>query len=125
MNRRGHLIFALGLGAIVFYLLKDFNIISIPINIVLFHLPFYLFGAILVDRIERPTSRWHRGLLHSRRMLLISLFILTPYLIYKTMHYPQDLFLGVNYNYFSLGLAGLLGNLTHLIGDSLTSKLPR
>lgn len=125
MNKRGHMVFALLMGIIAIYLLNDLNIIKIDYKVLLLHLPAYLFGAILVDKIERPTSRWHRGLLHSRRMFILSLFIIAPFLIYKTLNSPFSEIMEAKYNYFSLALAITLSHLTHLFGDSLTSRLPR
>ncbi len=122
MNFKGHIKFALGVGLVAVYFLQ--NHITINARAILFYLPFYLCGTIIVDKIERPTSVHHRSFLHSRRVLLLSIALI-PFLYWKMMNSPFLVWWIFTYSYWGMGLAGILGHSVHLIGDSLTGRLPR
>ena len=125
MNKRGHIIFALALGVIAVYIVSNF--ITIETKLLLIHLPFYFIGALIVDKIEssKHAGIKHRKFLHSYIMLLLTILLIIPFLYWKTKTSPTNNFLGATYSYWSFGLATALGHTTHLLGDSLTSKLPR
>ncbi len=120
LNRRGHLLFSLGLASFLIYFLSHY--IEIPYSFLIFHVPFFLFGAILPDLIERPTDIWHRGLIHKGFwLLLIPLTMLILYSFWPAS--SKFSFLNISFNYYSIRIFILAGWLTHLLGDSLTSKL--
>lgn len=120
LNRRGHLIFSLGLVLFSVYFFNHY--FKINYLFLLFHAPFFFFGVVFPDLIEMPTNAWHRGLLHKGFLLvLIPLSVLILYYFWSTS--IKFNFMGINFNYYSIGIAILLGWLTHLYGDALTSKL--
>lgn len=122
MNFSGHLKFSIALAMIFIYFIREYFIINL--NLLIFYFPFYLIGAVIVDKIEVPGMITHRGLLHSRRAFLFCL-ILIPILYWKAIS-SQFLFLwSFKYTYWGICLAVILGHTSHLVGDSLTARLPR
>jgi membrane-bound metal-dependent hydrolase YbcI (DUF457 family) len=123
LNKMGHVWFGLIIGLLGFYMLKDF--MSISTLFLCFHLPFYLIGsAYLLDTIESPKfgGRWHRGIFHSK-IAFVVILLAVPILIKFYLDYPKKFFLDIPFNYFSIGIAILLGICSHIFGDSLTDKL--
>lgn len=121
LNRRGHIFFSLGLALFVVYFFSHY--IKIPYLALVLHIPFFLLGAIMPDVFESSFHNpSHRGFLHRGYwLLLLPLISLT--LFYFWDNYKVFSFLNESLSYLSIILSFFGGWLTHLIGDSLTSKL--
>jgi|SRR3989344_2246957 len=120
LNRRGHILFGILLASFLIYFLSHY--IKIPYLFLLFHAPFFIFGSILPDLIEKPTTAWHRGIFHKGFLLIIIPLIMMALYYFWSSSIKFNI-LGINFNYYSIGIFLLFGWLTHLLGDSLTSKL--
>jgi len=119
------MIFAFALAMITLYLLKSYIEISKDlISLLIFHSPIYIAFSLFPDFVEKGGKGLvgHRRIFHSKKMLFIALISL-PFLIYYSI-ISKKIFLNTA-NYYTLVLAGVLGYISHLFGDSLTSKLPK
>ena len=125
LNRRGHLTFSLGIFIVFMYFLKQQNVLSKELlTILIFHLPIFLLFSLFADWVESGGHGLisHRQILHSKRVLFLSIVSL-PFLLYFSITYEKILFNLANY--YSIALAGVGGHLSHMFGDSLTSRLRR
>lgn len=115
MNKRGHIIFSLGL--LTFLIILDLNWHFMPLKVEwLIYLIPLLIGSVFPDIVERAKGNpGHRGFFHSRRMVIIITIFLTPLAIFLSIKSSSE--------YYFL-VAFLVGYLLHLVGDSLTSRLP-
>jgi membrane-bound metal-dependent hydrolase YbcI (DUF457 family) len=113
LSSDGHAIFSTGLLIIALYIIKNF--IEISILKLFFSLPFYLFGTFAPDVLETPSYK-HRHFFHSRFLLLLILFLFIPITVYLCIRENE---------FWILAIAFLLGYASHLLGDSLTSTLPK
>jgi hypothetical protein len=114
LNFRGHIVFSLLMVLMVWSFAIRFVELGVILSYGSYLIPFIL-GSVFIDKIEKPTSRWHRGILHSRKMFWITLFVLIPATINLGMVSSEKWFFLT---------AFLIGHECHLIGDWLTSDLP-
>ncbi|MGY4884194.1 MAG: zinc dependent phospholipase C family protein [Nanobdellota archaeon] len=121
LNRRGHILFALGLAGFIIYFLSHY--IQIPYLALALHFPFFILGAIMPDIFESSYHNpSHRGFLH-RGYWLLTLPLILAILFYFRDNYKVFYFLEESLSWFSIITAFCLGWMSHLLGDSLTSKL--
>ena len=127
LNRRGHLIFSLALAILSLYFLNQrIEISEDLIMIIIFHTPIYFFFSLFPDIVSHGgrglVSHRFNHIIHSYRVLIF-LIIMSPILLYLTIISPL-VFEGIA-NHYSLLFTASIGVISHLIGDSLTSRLPR
>lgn len=129
LNRRGHILFSLGLAIISIFILKVYIIkeMIISVSFLIFHVPFFLIGSLLPDWIEKGGKSLisHRKFFHSGRMLWILLIVLLPVTLWLAIRIPIKTIFIFTYNNYTLAAAICFGILSHLMGDALTSKLKR
>lgn len=120
-NEGGHFIFSILLLVLAILLILQFTKINIlkiiedNILLCIFLFLVYLEFSVFVDKyIEPPGKYGHRGFFHSLTFLYICI-ILIPVTIEKSMANRYWLFATV----------ALCGHISHLFGDSLTSKLKK
>lgn len=123
MNRRGHIIFAIGILIFAIYIVKPYISVSYPF--LLLHLPLFLVGTVTPDVLEKPSfgNVWHRSFFHSKVMLMLLIFFLIPISVYLSIYNLKSFIFNINYNYWSFISSFLFGWCSHLMGDSLTSRL--
>ena len=116
LSRTGHLVFSGLLVVFGYYFLSHH--IEISVIKLLWYIPSFTAGILFPDIVELPGLRriHHRKFLHSRRMLWINLIILIPISIFMGLYINSSWFYVTSF---------LLGDLSHIFGDCLTSTLPR
>lgn len=116
LSRNGHLVFSGLLVVGGLYFLGYY--IEIPLLKLLWHIPSFLGGVLFVDLLEKPGLRLvkHRSFFHSKRMLWFTMIIFIPISVWLGIY---------KHNYWFFITSFLVGHLSHLWGDSLTSPLPR
>ena len=126
LNRNGHIVFSFSLAVIILFILKQY--IELPDNllrILAVHMPVYLAFSLFPDLLARGGRGLvaHRfNITHSRGLLYI-LIVVSIYLIYVSIDSPRIILEVANKH--TLILSAVLGYISHLLGDSLTSPLPR
>lgn len=125
MNARGHLWFSIMLEVFVLYVLKDF--ISLPFNFIVLHSIFYIIGATTIldygffDSYKKGIG--HHGFWHSKKFIWLLILGLIPLSIHFYVNNPKYLIFGTSINIWSAMTFVFVGLVTHLLGDSLGSKL--
>ena len=115
LNFRGHVVYSLTLLLFGIFLYSEF-IGEFPLWSLIKYLPFYLMGAVFVDKIEIPNSPFHRAKLHSKKFFWITLLLIIP------MTILFGYFKSANWYFLT---SFFVGHLSHLAGDWLTrSGLP-
>lgn len=117
----GHYIFSLMLLALGILIILQFtkipiwDIIQKNILLCIGLLLVYLIFSVFVDKVLEPPGAYnHRGIFH-KKIILLACIIFIPITIKKAITTAN--------NYWLMATAGLCGHISHLFGDSLTSKL--
>lgn len=116
LNRKGHVLFSLGLAGFSLYFLKDFITVSFPV--IILHLPLYLLGTIAPDFFE-PGGKGRIGHQNWIHKSFWSIAGITAIALYFAFNSAKLYFLDIPFNYPSLISAFSIGFETHLGIDRL------
>ncbi len=114
MNRRVHIVIGLILFVLYFYFITSLSLSSS--NLLIYGLIANMIGSVFPDILEPPTSRKHRNIYHSKRVLKCAFlaFSVTAFLNLCPLQAP-----GLSAASF-IASGFFLGYFFHLLADSLT-----
>jgi len=114
MNRQEHVM----IGLIVFSLFTwiFYNIVKIPINMIIFGGIGALFGSIIPDLLEPATNWMHRGTCHSKRALKFTVKVFAIVVLIGLLSFFFSTFL-----IFYIIASFFLGYIAHLLADATTT----